>query len=146
MLDFSDSTSRKVASTFVQDLLHKALDHEVDDEGNKVVIGDGINVGGDRDWADAVSSLARKVHAATGEFEEVVLGVVDELARPCRERTADFMQWMHCLALTGLLLENAKSFHRLQGKAIEPAEILQSLLLPGVCKSCISWLFPIAFI
>ncbi|XP_050228853.1 uncharacterized protein LOC126678036 [Mercurialis annua] len=131
MLDFSDSTSRKVASLFVQELLHKPLDHEVDDEGNQVVIGDGINVGGDKEWADAVSSLARKVHAATGELEEIVLGVIEELARPCRERTADYMQWMHCLAVTGVLLENAKALHWLQGKAIEPAELLQSLLLPG---------------
>ncbi|XP_037492105.1 condensin complex subunit 3 [Jatropha curcas] len=131
MLDFSDSTSRKVASSFVQELLHKPLDHEADDEGNQVVIGDGINLGGEKDWADAVSSLARKVHAASGEFEEAVLGVVEELARPCRERTADFMQWMHCLAVTGLLLENTKSLYWLQGKAIEPVELLQSLLLPG---------------
>ncbi|XP_048230937.1 condensin complex subunit 3 isoform X2 [Ricinus communis] len=131
MLDFSDSTSRKVASLFVQELLHKPLDHEVDDEGNRVVIGDGINIGGDKEWADAVSSLAKKVHAVTGEFEEIVLGIIEELARPCRERIADFMQWMHCLAVTGLLLENAKAMHWLQGKAIEPAELLQSLLLPG---------------
>ncbi|KAB5560881.1 hypothetical protein DKX38_005838 [Salix brachista] len=131
MLDFSDSTSRKVASAFVQDLLHRPLDHEVDDEGNRVIIGDGINLGGDREWAGAVSSLAKKVHAAAGEFEKVFLAVVEELATPCRERTADFMQWMHSLAVTGLLLENAKSFYWLQGKAIEPIELLQSLLLPG---------------
>ncbi|XP_022772037.1 condensin complex subunit 3 [Durio zibethinus] len=127
MLDFSDATIRKVASSFVQDLLHMPLEHEVDDEGNKVVIGDGINLGGDRDWAIAVARLARKVHSATGEFEEVILGVVEELARPCRERTADFIQWMHSLAVTGLLLEKAKSFHW----AVEPTELLQSLLLPG---------------
>lgn len=132
MLDFSDSTSRKVAGSFVQELLHKPFDHEMDDEGNQVVIGDGINLGGDKEWADAVSSLAGKVHAATGEFEEVILGVIEELARPCRERTADFVQWMHCLAVTGLLLENAKPMHNLHGKAIEPAELLHSLLLPGV--------------
>ncbi|XP_057972406.1 uncharacterized protein LOC131160592 isoform X2 [Malania oleifera] len=131
MLDFSDSTNRKVASAFVQELLHRSLEHEVDDDGNKVVIGDGINLGGDRDWANAVSSLVRKVHATAGEFEEVILGVVEELAQPCRERTADFMQWMHCLAVTGLLLENTKSFRWLQGKAVGPAELLQSLLLTG---------------
>ncbi|KAK0596897.1 hypothetical protein LWI29_019973 [Acer saccharum] len=131
MLDFSDTSIRKVASEFVQDLLHRPLEYEVDEEGNKVVIGDGINLGGDKDWADAVSRLARKVHAATGEFEEVILEVVKELARPCRERTADFMQWMHSLSVAGLLLENAKSFHLIQGKAIESAEFLQSLLIPG---------------
>ncbi|XWS30638.1 hypothetical protein CRYUN_Cryun23aG0002700 [Craigia yunnanensis] len=127
MLDFSDATIRKAASSFVQNLLHRSLEHEVDDEGNKVVIGDGINLGGDRDWAIAVARLARKVHCATSEFEEVILGVVEELARPCSERTADFLQWMHSLAVTGLLLENAKSFHW----AVEPTELLQSLLLPG---------------
>lgn len=132
MLDFSDATYRKVASTFVQELLNKPFDHEVDEDGNVILIGDGINLGGDRDWANAVSQLAQKVHAANGEFEEVVLGVIEELAQPCRERTATFIQWMHCLAVTGLLLENAKSLHLFRRKSIEPTELLQSLLLPAV--------------
>lgn len=132
MLDFSDTTNRKVASEFVLELLHKPFDHEVDDVGNMVVLGDGINLGGDRDWANAVSGLARKVHAANGEFEEVVLGVIENLAQPCRERAADFMQWMHCVAVIGLLLENTKSLRLIQGKSIEPTEILQSILLPAV--------------
>ncbi|CAL5373808.1 unnamed protein product [Camellia sinensis] len=131
MLDFSDVANWKVASSFVQELLQRPLEHEVDENSNKVVIGDGINLGGDRDWAEAVSGLARKVYAASGEFEEVVLRVLEELARPCRERTAEVMQWMHCLAVTGLLLENTKSFRWMQGKAFEPAELLQSLLLPA---------------
>ena len=132
MLDFSDATIRKVASAFVQELLHKPLEHEVDDDGNVVVIGDGINLGGDKEWAGSVSGLAKKVHSANGEFEEIILGVAEELARPCRERTADAMQWMHTLAVTSLVLENAKPFHLLQGRAIELAELLKSLLLPGV--------------
>ncbi|KAJ4974961.1 hypothetical protein NE237_008135 [Protea cynaroides] len=131
ILDFSDATNRKVGAALVQELLHRPLEDEVDDDGNKVVIGDGINLGGDREWATAVSELAWKVHASVGEFEDVVVCVVEELARPCRERTADYMQWMHCLAVTGLLLENVKSFHLLQKKVIEPVELLQSLLLPG---------------
>lgn len=49
----------------------------------------------DIEWAEAALGLARKVYAAPGEFEEVVLGVVELLARPCRERSADFMQ---CIA------------------------------------------------
>lgn len=133
MFDFSDATNRKLASTLVHELLHRPLEHEIDEKGNKGFIGDGINLGGDRDWAESVSVLARKVHGAAGEFEEVVLGVVVELARPCRERSADFLQWMHCLSVAGLLLENAKSFRYLQRKTIEPVELLQSLLLPGVC-------------
>ncbi|CAI0548280.1 unnamed protein product [Linum tenue] len=131
MLDFSDSTSRKIAGAFLQDLLRRPLDFEIDETGIEVVIGDGLNLGGDKDWADAVTSLAKKVHVAIGEIESAVLGVVEELARPCRERTADFKQWMHCLAVTGLLLQNVKSFHLLQGQAIQPSELLQSLLLPG---------------
>ncbi|GAB4855227.1 hypothetical protein Ancab_023852 [Ancistrocladus abbreviatus] len=131
MLDFSDAANRRVASGFVRDLLLRPLEYETDTNGNMIVVGDGLNLGGDKDWAYAVSRLTKKVHAAVGEFEDVILGIIEELVRPCRERTANFMQWMHCLALTGLLLENSKSFHLLQGKAIEPVELLHSLLLPG---------------
>lgn len=132
LLDFSDATSRKVAGEFVQELLHKPLNQEIDENGNDVVVEDGINLGGEKDWATAVSELARKVYAASGEFDEVVLDVVVELAQPCRERAADWKQWLHCLAVTGLLLENVQSFYWMQGKDFEPADILHSLLLPGV--------------
>ncbi|KAL3525026.1 hypothetical protein ACH5RR_013398 [Cinchona calisaya] len=131
MFDFSDATNRKVAGELVQELLLKPLEHEKDENGNDVVIGDGIDLEGDKDWAAAVSGFVRQVHATLGEFEEVVLRVVAELAQPCRERTADCKEWLHCLAVTGLLLESARSYHSMQGKAIEPAEILHSLLLPG---------------
>lgn len=132
LLDFSDSTIRRIASTFVQDLLHKSLEYELDCSGNKIVIGDGINLGGERDMATAVAGLVKQVHAADGEFEEVTLRVVEKLARPCRERSADFMEWLHCLAVVGLVLENTKSLYLLQGKAVEPIELLNALLLPGV--------------
>jgi condensin complex subunit 3 len=131
MLDFSDAMLHKTVSSFVQELLRRPFEQELDEDGNSIVIGDGINLGGDKDWAEAVSKLAKKVHAAPGEYEEVILVVVEEVARPCRERTADFLQWMHMLSLTSLLLENGKSLHSLQGKAIEPEEILHALLLPG---------------
>lgn len=132
MLDFSDATNRKKAGAFVWDLLMKPLEHETDDEGNKVALGDCINVGGDREWADAVASFAKKVHSAFGEFEEAVLEIVKELAQACRERTADSIRWMHCLAVTGLLLENAKSFGSVRSSTIELDDLLQFLLLPGV--------------
>ncbi|XP_020270589.1 condensin complex subunit 3-like [Asparagus officinalis] len=131
MLDFSDTTNRKVASSFLHELLIRPLDYELDDDENKIIIGDGISLGGDKDWQRAVSELARKVHASVGEFETVVTSVIEELACPCRERTADVIQWMHCLSVTGLLLENIESLRSLHGKAIEPSEILHSLLLPG---------------
>ncbi|GLJ51847.1 hypothetical protein SUGI_1101390 [Cryptomeria japonica] len=132
MLDFSDAASRKVASSFLQKLLHKPIEHVIDeDDGKDVVIGDGINLGGDKEWARAVSELAKKVHASSGEFEDVLATVVAELGRPCREGGADFLQWMHCLAVTGLVLESVKSLRALQGKAIEASEILHGLLLPA---------------
>ncbi|KAL6631340.1 hypothetical protein ACP70R_028190 [Stipagrostis hirtigluma subsp. patula] len=131
MLDFSDTMNRKVASCFLHELLMKPLEHEVDDDGNQIAIGDGVSLGGDREWAKAVAELAKKVHSSVGECEMVISTVVEELARPCRERTADLMQWMHCLAVAGLLLENTSTLRTLQGKAIEPSELLHSLLLPA---------------
>lgn len=132
MFDFSDTSSRKAASSFLQELMSKPPEHEVDNEGNIVFIGDGLSFGGDTHWAEAIAKLARKVHAAPGEFEEVVLAIIEKLAQPCRERTADYVQWIHTLSLIGLLLKNAVSMRFLQGKSIEPEELLQSLLLPGV--------------
>ncbi|XP_019439490.1 PREDICTED: condensin complex subunit 3 [Lupinus angustifolius] len=131
MFDFSDATNRKAASAFLHEMMCTPPEHEVDNEGNVVIIGDGLSFGCDNDWAEAVARLARKVHATPGGFEEVILAIIEELAQPCRERTADFVQWIHTLSLTGLLLKNAKSLRLLQGKAIEPDELLQSLLLPG---------------
>ncbi|PKA62735.1 hypothetical protein AXF42_Ash018943 [Apostasia shenzhenica] len=135
MLDFSDSTNRKVASSFVQELLLRPPDYEVDDDGNKIAVGDCISLGGDRDWARAVSELARRINASPGEFEAAVASVLRELAQPCRERIADYVQWMHCLVVIGLLLENIESLRCLQDRAIEPAEILHSLLMPAAKQS-----------
>ena len=95
LLDFSDVTIRKTASKFVQDLLRKLPEYEIDGDGNKLVIGDGMTLCGDRDWANAVVEFAKKVHAADGEFEEATLRVLEELAKPCRERTADLIEWLH---------------------------------------------------
>lgn len=132
MLDFSDLTNRKVASEFVNELLLTPLEFEVDEDGNKIVIGDGISLGGDKEWARAVAELAKKVHASVGEFEAVITGVIKVLAQPCRDRTADFINWMHCLAVTGLLLENINNIWSLKGTGIEPSELLHALLLAGV--------------
>lgn len=132
MLDFSDITNRKIASEFVHELVLRPLEYEVDEDGQKIVVGDGISLGGDKEWAGAVLELAKKVHASIGEFEAVITGLIKELAQPCRDRTADFVKWIHCLAVAGLLLENIGSLRRLQGKDIEPSELLHSLLLPGV--------------
>ncbi|KAK7379230.1 hypothetical protein VNO80_04685 [Phaseolus coccineus] len=135
MFDFSDTTNRKAAGAFLHELICKCPEHEDDDEGNIVVLGDGLSFGGDNDWAEAVDSFAKKVHAAAGEFEEVVLEIIEKLAQPCKERTANHVQWMHSLSLTGLLLKSAKSLRKLQGKAITPDELLQTLLLPGAKQS-----------
>ncbi|CAL5052248.1 unnamed protein product [Urochloa decumbens] len=131
MLDFSDTVNRKNASSFLHELLVRPPEHEVDDDGNQIAIGDGVSLGGDKEWAKAVAELTKKVHSSVGEFEMVVSAVVEELARPCRERAADFMQWMHCLSVAGLLLENTSTLRNLQVTAIEPSELLHSLLLPA---------------
>ncbi|EPS67472.1 hypothetical protein M569_07302 [Genlisea aurea] len=137
MLDYSDTSNRKVASEFVEQLLHMGLDHETDENGNEVIVGDGFSLGGDREWSAAVAELTKKVHAAAGEFEEVVCTVVEELARPCRERTAGSNQWLHCLAVIALLLENVTSFRYMQGRAFDSSEILNSLLLPGIKQASV---------
>ncbi|PUZ61624.1 hypothetical protein GQ55_4G291100 [Panicum hallii var. hallii] len=131
MMEFSDTMNRKIASSFLHELLVRPLEHEVDDDGNQIAIGDGVSLGGDKEWAKAVAELAKKVHSSVGEFEMVVSAVVEELAVPCRERTADFMQWMHCLAVTSLLLENTSTLRNLRVTAIEPSQLLHSLLLPA---------------
>ncbi|RLM54862.1 hypothetical protein C2845_PM10G06510 [Panicum miliaceum] len=131
VLEFSDTMNRKIASSFLHELLVRPLEHEVDDDRNQIAIGDGVSLGGDKEWAKAVAELAKKVHSSVGEFEMVVSAVVEELAIPCRERTADFMQWMHCLAVTSLLLENTSTLRNLQVTAIEPSQLLHSLLLPA---------------
>lgn len=98
MLDFSDATNWKFASTFVQDLLNQPLEY-MEEDGEKVLIGDGFSLGGDRNWANAISGLAKMVYAAQDEFEEFVQGILEKLAQPCRDRTTDFMLWIHCLAV-----------------------------------------------
>lgn len=87
---------------------------------------------GDTDWAAAVSELAIKVHSEQGEFEEVVADAVSVLGQPCRDGGAKVSQWLHCLAVTRLLLERLSSLHQLNGWAIEPQEIVDALLLPAV--------------
>jgi condensin complex subunit 3 len=132
MLDFSDSTNRKTASAFLRELLLVPPECEKDEIGNEIPVGDGLSLGGDREWARAMSELAKKVHASTGEFEEVLTAIVEEQARPCRERTANFTEWVHCLSLIGFLLENINGLWILRGKAIGASELLSSLLLPAV--------------
>lgn len=105
---------------------------ETDEFGIEISVGDGLSLGGDREWARAMSELAKKVHASTGEFEEVLTGIVEERVHPCRERTANFTEWMHCLSLVGFLLENIDGLRLLRGKAIGATELLNSLLLPAV--------------
>ncbi|KAF3331541.1 condensin complex subunit 3 [Carex littledalei] len=131
MLDFSDSTNRKTASAFLRELLLVPPECEADEFGIEISVGDGLSLGGDREWARAMSELAKKVHASTGEFEEVLTHIIEEQVRPCRERTANFTEWMHCLSLVGFLLENIDGLWILRGKAIGATELLNSLLLPA---------------
>lgn len=72
-------------------MFRRLVEYEIDGDGNKFVIGDGINFGGDRDWVKVVVGLVKKVYVVDGEFEEVIFGVVEEFVRFCRERIVDFM-------------------------------------------------------
>ncbi|KAJ3699349.1 hypothetical protein LUZ61_003054 [Rhynchospora tenuis] len=131
LLDYSDSNNRKTATAFLRELLLVPPESETDELGNEISVGDGLTLGGDREWARAMSELAKKVHASTGEFEEVLTGIIEDRARPCGERTANFTEWMHCLSLIGFLLENIDGLWMLRGKAIGASELLNSLLLPA---------------
>ncbi|CAM6100840.1 unnamed protein product [Calypogeia fissa] len=140
LMDYTDSTSRKDAGLLLQRLLTETTPSEdqsneqsvSDDPTSHEWVGDGLSLGGEESWGNAVADFARHVHASAGEFEEVLAAAVAEVGRPCREGGADERQWLHCLAVTGLLLENITSLDVLVGRAIEPEEIIHSLLLPAV--------------
>lgn len=84
------------------------------------------------DWAAAVAEFAVKVYSEQGEYEKVVAEAVSRLGQPCRDGGAEASQWLHCLAVTSLLLERLMSLHQLVGCAIGSQEILDALLLPAV--------------
>jgi condensin complex subunit 3 len=44
MLDFSDSMNRKVAGSFLYELLIRPLEQEFDEDGNQIAIGDGVRL------------------------------------------------------------------------------------------------------
>ena len=64
----------------------------------------------------------------------MVAEAVSRLGQPCRDGGAEASQWLHCLAVTSLLLERLMSLHQLVGCAIGSQEILDALLLPAVSK------------
>ncbi|BBN11728.1 condensin complex subunit 3 [Marchantia polymorpha subsp. ruderalis] len=129
LMNFIDNTSRREAALLLQFLLERSA---VSERSLDEVVGDGLSLGGEELWASAVAELAHHVHASPGEFAQVVSASLAQHARPCREGGANIMQWLHCLAMTALLLENIDSLHQLDGQAIEPQEIQDSLLLPAV--------------
>ncbi|KAL6337998.1 hypothetical protein AAG906_007804 [Vitis piasezkii] len=102
----------------------KPIEYEVDEDGNKVVMGDGINLG---------------VHAV-GEFEEVLLGVVEELVQPCRRE-----QQISCIGCTTFRdwpsLENAKSFRWMQGNPLNPMSYRNPYCFRGkACSLGCAWI------
>lgn len=93
-----------------------------------------MKTGRHTDWAAAVAEFAVKVYSEQGEFEKVVAEAVSRLGQPCRDGGAEASQWLHCLAVTSLLLERLMSLHQLVGCEIGSQEILDALLLPAVSK------------
>ncbi|KAL2651267.1 hypothetical protein R1flu_019395 [Riccia fluitans] len=130
-MNFTDNTSRREAAALLQNLLNELKSTELD-RSVEDVVGDGLSLGGDELWAISVAELAHYVHAAPGEFAQVLAASLADHSRPCREGGADVLQWLHCLAIAGLLFENIDSLRELDRLAIEPQEIYESLLLPSV--------------
>ncbi|KAH7286349.1 hypothetical protein KP509_32G002700 [Ceratopteris richardii] len=128
-MDFSDAANRKTAGTFLHELMCFPEGHL--EEENDVIIGDGLSLGGEKQWATAVAELAWKVHETPREFAMMVSNVVADLSKPCREGGASVMQWINSLAAAGFLLENIESLQLLTGCAIEGHELLGGLLLPA---------------
>ncbi|KAI5062946.1 hypothetical protein GOP47_0021493 [Adiantum capillus-veneris] len=128
-MDFSDAANRKIAGTFFRELICMPTGHL--EEDNEVIPGDGLSLGGDKQWSKAIAELTWKVHEAPQEFATMVADVVAELSRPCREGGASVMQWINSLAAAGFLLENIKSLQQLIGCPIEAHELLGGLLLPA---------------
>lgn len=92
---------------------------------------------GNTEWAAAVAELAGKVYSEQGEYERVLADAISRLGQPCRDGGAEASQWLHCLAVTSLLLERIMSLRQLAGCAIESQEIVDALLLPAVSTSTI---------
>ncbi|KAG0609362.1 hypothetical protein M758_8G178700 [Ceratodon purpureus] len=135
VLDFTDSTNRKVAGTLVKTLLLAEVPESQQDVALDIdpeaFVGDGLSLGGDQDWAAAVAELAVKVYSEQGEYEKILADAISRLGQPCRDGGAEASQWLHCLAVTSLLLERIMSLRQLVGCAIGGQEILDALLLPA---------------
>lgn len=87
---------------------------------------------GNTEWAAAVAELAVKVYSEQGEYAKVLADAILRLGQPCRDGGAEASQWLHCLAVTSLLLERIKSLRQLAGCAIGSQEIVDALLVPAV--------------
>jgi hypothetical protein len=67
------------------------------------------------DWATAVAELVGKVYSEQREYEKVLANAISRLGQPCRDGGAKASQWLHCLAVTSLLLERIMSLRKLIG-------------------------------
>ncbi|KAL3677038.1 hypothetical protein R1sor_026986 [Riccia sorocarpa] len=131
LMNFTDNTSRREAAALLHRLLNEVKSCE-SGQSLEDVVGDGLSLNGDESWGNSVAEFAHQVHAAPGELSQVLAASLVDHAGPCREGGADVLQWLHCLALTGLLFEDVDSLRDLEGLAIEAQEIRDSLLLPAV--------------
>lgn len=79
-----------------------------------------------------------KVYSELGEYEKVLADAISRLGQPCRDGGAEASQWLHCLAVSSLLLERIMSLRKLAGCVIGGQEIVDALLLPAVSISTAS--------
>lgn len=130
LLDFTDTSSRKIAGVLLQNLLLGGIYSPENEEH----VGDG-GIAGDKEWEEAIVDFGKSVHAAPGEWITVMIELVEKLGRPCREGGAYPLQWLKCLNMAGLLLQDMDSACQLVGSVIEPTELVDALLLSAVRSS-----------
>ncbi|XP_024527782.1 condensin complex subunit 3 isoform X2 [Selaginella moellendorffii] len=127
VLDFSDMASRKCAAASINNFLYQWTSP---DRGPEMT-GDGIYLGGGKEWSDAFVQLAKKVHATPDAFEEAMAQAALDLGKVCREGGAGALQWLQCLATTGILLENLRSIRQFPAHVMETQEMVDGLLIPA---------------
>jgi hypothetical protein len=97
-----------------------------------------LDLGGSRKWAHAVSTLARHVHGAPGEYVSTLFAAVQELEEQAErvENTGGEGEveaaWLRCLAVVGLLLEEVKGLEELREGGAASMEMFEKCVVAQV--------------
>jgi hypothetical protein len=97
-----------------------------------------LDLGGSRKWAHAVSTLARHVHGAPGEYVSTLFAAVQELEEQAErvENTGGGGEvqaaWLRCLAVVGLLLQEVKGLEELREGGAASMEMFEKCVVAQV--------------